>query len=667
MSLKDTIELMRQIANGRGGKCLSTKYINQRTPLEWECAEGHYWSAKPSDVKGTKNKPGTWCKICGKFSSAQKRMRSIQDMHELANNKGLLFHSTTYNGSSEKHLWWCKEHKVEFSATPRSVQQNDRPCPRCQGIPTLTELNELARSMRKNSLAKCFSRSYQNTSSLLEWQCGIAEHPPFKKSYRSVKHDGSWCDQCPKERAKIYNLDFCRRLAERCNGQLVSNDKYLNTKQMLTWKCVDGHTFERSLDYIFSSLSFCPECSSKTGLREEYIRDLFEHMFKVPFERVRNLDWLKNNRGKNMELDGYNKELSIAFEHNGLQHYEVDGYFIKDSAQLKQRIEDDNNKKLCCMNNNVNLIVIPHSIAWDKIQAHVTSELEKLPLDKPINREDFPRGLFAHSKLEKLKNIASDHGGKLYSTEYKGSGEKLLWKCKFPEHDKFEMNWNSVQQGRWCDKCADDKRSQSYRVSIRELQKWAQDCKGKIKINPLDLVEDRKYASAEKIKVRCSLCKRDGERTVKQIKAGTLCLCLNKKIRINHKLLAEKLKDKSIKLLGPEIISGGKDRVTLRCMKAGCSGEWIIKASYVMNNSVGCPKCRRNASITVEKARQLGNNINFNLLSIEVKNGMQSLEWECKKCGWQVNKSYRMMRNIRRCEVCSRNYAHEARFTRIES
>jgi hypothetical protein len=42
---------MQSIALERGGKCLSKAYVSVFTPLEWECAEGHRWKTPPVGVK----------------------------------------------------------------------------------------------------------------------------------------------------------------------------------------------------------------------------------------------------------------------------------------------------------------------------------------------------------------------------------------------------------------------------------------------------------------------------------------------------------------------------------------------------------------------------------------------------------------------------------------
>ncbi len=67
-SLRLTIEEMHRLASKRKGKCLSKEYINARTKLRWQCAEGHIWEAVPDSIKS-----GSWCRIC----SRKNRMNEI--------------------------------------------------------------------------------------------------------------------------------------------------------------------------------------------------------------------------------------------------------------------------------------------------------------------------------------------------------------------------------------------------------------------------------------------------------------------------------------------------------------------------------------------------------------------------------------------------------------
>ena len=59
-----TLEQMQEIANSRGGKCLSTEYKRCKDKLEWECSKGHRWFATAQSVKGTRKQKGTWCLEC---------------------------------------------------------------------------------------------------------------------------------------------------------------------------------------------------------------------------------------------------------------------------------------------------------------------------------------------------------------------------------------------------------------------------------------------------------------------------------------------------------------------------------------------------------------------------------------------------------------------------
>lgn len=362
MSRKDTLENMQAIARERNGRCLSTTYVDQRTPLRWQCAEGHAWDAIPSIIKGSRNKRGTWCRACGIRAAAKKRRYKLEDVQRMAEEHGGALASDEYMGSQVKHRWRCRQYPShpEFQMIPNAVQQGQW-CPACSGNikPTLKALNDLAR--RKHPLAQCTSSLYVNSSTPLDWQCGIVGHPPFIRAYKSVKYDGAWCDLCRRERPRPrkYDRDLLGGFAAKVGGGLVSEEPYRSTKQVLRWRCADGHEFSRSLDSILSYGSFCPECTKRAGLREQYVREVFSHMFAAPFERRRDLDWLINQRGNAMELDGFNSDLSLAFEHNGQQHYQLDGFFTTHPEQLKSRLADDAEKLRLCKATGIALIVVP--------------------------------------------------------------------------------------------------------------------------------------------------------------------------------------------------------------------------------------------------------------------------------------------------------------------
>ena len=57
---KLALEQMQALAAAKGGACLSTSYVNSRTPLAWACAKGHTWLAVPNNVLNY----GSWCMSC---------------------------------------------------------------------------------------------------------------------------------------------------------------------------------------------------------------------------------------------------------------------------------------------------------------------------------------------------------------------------------------------------------------------------------------------------------------------------------------------------------------------------------------------------------------------------------------------------------------------------
>lgn len=54
-----TIKDMQELAGFRGGKCLSTEYVEIKTKLKWRCAVGHEWLATTKLLK-----TGHWCPEC---------------------------------------------------------------------------------------------------------------------------------------------------------------------------------------------------------------------------------------------------------------------------------------------------------------------------------------------------------------------------------------------------------------------------------------------------------------------------------------------------------------------------------------------------------------------------------------------------------------------------
>jgi hypothetical protein len=79
-----------------------------------------------------------------------------------------------------------------------------------------------------------------------------------------------------------------------------------------------------------------------------------------------------------MELDGYNEDLKIAFEYNGVQHYKLDRFLNKtDNVKLNNTKIKDKLKLKICKSRGINLIVIPYTIQILNIKKYIENKLLK--------------------------------------------------------------------------------------------------------------------------------------------------------------------------------------------------------------------------------------------------------------------------------------------------
>jgi hypothetical protein len=103
-----------------------------------------------------------------------------------------------------------------------------------------------------------------------------------------------------------------------------------------------------------------------------------EQLTGFPFPKQRP-DFLRNVvTDSNLELDCYCKELNVAIEYNGRQHYEYTPYFHASKDAFNTTRYRDEMKARLCRENTVSLLIVPYSVPVSKIESHLRSEFEKL-------------------------------------------------------------------------------------------------------------------------------------------------------------------------------------------------------------------------------------------------------------------------------------------------
>lgn len=114
LDIKDCTE----VAENRGGKCLSKEYKNCYTPIEWECGKGHRWKAKLGNIRC-----GSWCPTCARPNY------TINDCILEAKKNGGCCLSKEYKNIYTNMVWKCSCGHVwenKFSKICRGVW-----CPKC--------------------------------------------------------------------------------------------------------------------------------------------------------------------------------------------------------------------------------------------------------------------------------------------------------------------------------------------------------------------------------------------------------------------------------------------------------------------------------------------------------------------------------------------------------
>jgi len=306
---------------------------------------------------------------------------------------------------------------------------------------------------------RCLSSIYGGIYKKLEWECE-KQHKWMAKP-GNIIYRKSWCPYCAN---RVKNsIDDMQALARDKNGYLVST-KYINGKTPLIWQCGNcGSSFHATPQSVRRG-SWCPKCS-KQNLSENKCRFVFEQLTQKLFPTDRTVLY-------GLELDGYNAELKIAFEHQGIQHYQYVPFFHKRQTltSIQQR---DQYKSLLCKNLNITILQIPYYLSskTEKLEQFIRNFLlsHNIKCKTKVNWRHFS----PHSRnLRILQDLAASRNGKLLSEYYLGSNHLHSWKCL--ECDSiFKLRPRDAKQGVWCKTCAIKKNALKNMLSISDMQKLA--------------------------------------------------------------------------------------------------------------------------------------------------------------------------------------------------
>ena len=222
-------------ARAKHGECLALVYVHANYPLRWRCAEGHEWMARPNQIR-----MGGWCPYC-----AGHGLRTSRELAAIARRHGGTCLTTLYDHYNEHLRWRCAQGH-EFLRTIADVRR-ERWCQPCLGHIewSLSEMQRLARERG----GVCLSRRYENTEAAMRWRC--AEGHTWSTSAGHVIR-GTWCAKC-RVTTRSYKprltLADMHATAASHGGECLSA-RYRGAGVALRWRCAAGHTWMAPPNYV---------------------------------------------------------------------------------------------------------------------------------------------------------------------------------------------------------------------------------------------------------------------------------------------------------------------------------------------------------------------------------------------------------------------------------
>jgi len=178
----------------------------------------------------------------------KRKKLTIQQMHQLAKQRGGVCLSTVYKNNITKLWWQCaKGHRWE--TRPAYIRRGTW-CPFCAGQHlTIADMIAFAR----NNGGNCLSTTYRNNATKLTWEC--AKGHQWQAPPQSIRA-GSWCPTCRRKRG--ITITHMQQLAKMRGGTCVSKT-YGNAREKLTWECANGHQW-KALPWSIKQGTWCPYC-----------------------------------------------------------------------------------------------------------------------------------------------------------------------------------------------------------------------------------------------------------------------------------------------------------------------------------------------------------------------------------------------------------------------
>ncbi|MBU4487200.1 MAG: hypothetical protein KKD38_09770 [Candidatus Delongbacteria bacterium] len=262
---RDRYNLMCGIAEKKGGKCLSEKYVNVATKMEFECKEGHVWATTPRGII-----KGSWCPVCGKKKTVEPQKNDFNEIKRIITDKGGKCFTDEYINSLQKLDVMCKEgHKFKISAS--SLKKGSW-CVKCgieRAKEKTTDSIDIYHKIAEEYEGKCLSDKYVNSRTKLKFECKNGHVWEAEPHHIKRNH---WCKLCANDNMKgrvitfqkRYSMEEVKEIAVSKGGKCLS-EKVIDHK--LDFICKEGHKWSTT-PYLILKGHWCPKCAVNVSARK---------------------------------------------------------------------------------------------------------------------------------------------------------------------------------------------------------------------------------------------------------------------------------------------------------------------------------------------------------------------------------------------------------------
>lgn len=354
-----------------------------------------------------KSKPPRGCYFCGISKrnqvaseiSQKSKLNSLEEFIEKAkeiHGDKYEYDNVKFNKINDKVKIYCKKCKNTFEQMAKNHIRKVRPsgCHICGYnqknissviLPAINTIYFIEEANKVHDNKYYYFPDIDITSWHNKIKVNCYNHGNFNITPYDLIYKKSGCKECANIKRQISFEEFIKR----CNE--IHKNKYEYSD--ICWKGVDNnisvicdtdsHGSFKINGYRHQKGQGCPKCSIINIYKsEQEARKILENIFNNKFPKTQKI------LGNRLELDGYCKELNLAFEYQGIQHYEYHPHFHKnDICEFKaQQIRDAEKRKLCD-EKSIMLIEIPYIYNRknpDKMKKFILKKLKQIVVDDEI-------------------------------------------------------------------------------------------------------------------------------------------------------------------------------------------------------------------------------------------------------------------------------------------